>query len=439
MPRSVTLPRGVRLLPSGRYQVRVPIPGKRKQAPVGTFPTVKAARAALEEAKVQVRNGTFLTPAQRAQQAKEAAEREAAEERAANATVDTVSEAWFAWMEKRNLKRGTIDTRRSQYDMHVKPAFGETPIRQVTADQIDDWFASIAATRPGAARGAYAAASSLFAFAAGTARHAPRTMKPYIRTSPCQIADATKHRPVRKQDRRICTPEEIQALADGMEPKYRFAVLLMTWCALREGEVLELRRKDFVTLPRGDRAEGKTMVVIRVQRQVQRSLSGEMYVTTPKSDAGLRDVVLPPNLIPVWEEQLTRFAGFGRDGLLFPLHDHGRGDDWTMHRQLVYRFEKSLAKFNADQEEQGKPTLTGFTAHNLRHTGLTNAGYYTQSLTDLMALGGHSDPKVAMGYQHATTNRLADVADLLPVPVQRQEAAKVTDIASARSKSTKTA
>ena len=41
-------------------------------------------------------------------------------------------------------------------------------------------------------------------------------------------------------------------------------------------------------------------------------------VTTPKSDAGLRDVTFPPHLLPVIENDLDRFVTSGRDSRLFP-------------------------------------------------------------------------------------------------------------------------
>ena len=69
-------------------------------------------------------------------------------------------------------------------------------------------------------------------------------------------------------------------------------ILLASWCALRFGELTELRRPDVVLDP--DKGKG----TIRVERAVVRVGDG-FAVTTPKSDAGRRDVAVPPHLVTV--------------------------------------------------------------------------------------------------------------------------------------------
>lgn len=40
------------------------------------------------------------------------------------------------------------------------------------------------------------------------------------------------------------TPTEIEMMADAMPPRLRASVIALAWCALRYGELAELRRKD---------------------------------------------------------------------------------------------------------------------------------------------------------------------------------------------------
>jgi hypothetical protein len=40
-------------------------------------------------------------------------------------------------------------------------------------------------------------------------------------------------------------------------------------------------------------------------------------ITTPKSDASVRDVDIPPHIIPAIEDHLAKFLGKGRDSLVF--------------------------------------------------------------------------------------------------------------------------
>ncbi len=48
---------------------------------------------------------------------------------------------------------------------------------------------------------------------------------------------------------------------------------------------------------------------------------GTFIVGAPKSDAGVRDVAIPPHLVPVVKAHLKQHVGPGRDALLFPAAD----------------------------------------------------------------------------------------------------------------------
>jgi integrase len=68
-----------------------------------------------------------------------------------------------------------------------------------------------------------------------------------------------------------------------MPERYRLMVALAAWCALRFGELTELRRRDI----------GRTRTVIRVRRAMTWP-GGQAHVGTRKSQAGTRDVSIPP-------------------------------------------------------------------------------------------------------------------------------------------------
>lgn len=84
-------------------------------------------------------------------------------------------------------------------------------------------------------------------------------------------------------------------------------VLLAAWCALRFGELTELRRRDIIIVePTEDQlanaaASGaeppEAYGIVRVERAVVRVDEG-FQITTLKSDAGRRDVEIPPHLLP---------------------------------------------------------------------------------------------------------------------------------------------
>ena len=101
-----------------------------------------------------------------------------------------------------------------------------------------------------------------------------------------------------------------------MPERYQAMILLASWCAMRFGELTELRRRDV------DLDADKRIGVIRIERAVVRVGDG-FAVTTPKSDAGTRDVAVPPHLVPVIQAHLAAHVGPEPDALLFPAHHGG--------------------------------------------------------------------------------------------------------------------
>ena len=169
-----------------------------------------------------------------------------------------------------------------------------------------------------------------------------------------------------------------------MPEQYRAMILLASWCALRFGELTELRRSDVVLDP--DLQRG----VIRVQRAVVRTSDG-FVVTTPKSDAGVRDVAIPTRVVPLIQEHLARHVDIDPDGLLFPVNHGGHLAPSTLYR-----------RFYTARDAAGRPDLR---FHDLRHSGAVLAAQAGATLADLMQRLGHSTPAAAMRYQHAAAGR----------------------------------
>ena len=165
-----------------------------------------------------------------------------------------------------------------------------------------------------------------------------------------------------------------------MPERHRTMTLIAAWCGLRFGELAELRRRD-VDLTAG---------VLRIRRGVVRA-AGEVIVGTPKSAAGIRDVAIPPHLIPAVEAHLAEHAAPGRDGLLFPAANGGHLAPSTLYRS-----------FYAARSEAGRADLRW---HDLRHTGAVLAASTGATLAELMARLGHSTVGAALRYQHAAEGR----------------------------------
>ncbi len=165
-------------------------------------------------------------------------------------------------------------------------------------------------------------------------------------------------------------------------------VTLASWCAMRFGELVELRRADV------DLSDE----VIRIRRAAVRA-NGAYSITTPKSDAGIRDVAIPPHVIPMIEAHLTNHTGTGRDALLFAADNGGHLQPSTLYRHWYRARDKA-----------GRPDLR---FHDLRHSGAVLAAATGASLAELIARLGHSTPAAAMRYQHAAQGRDREIAALL--------------------------
>ncbi len=167
---------------------------------------------------------------------------------------------------------------------------------------------------------------------------------------------------------------------------------------LRFGELTELRRGDLAFERATDgTTEGCT---IRVRRAVTR-VGGEYVVGTPKSEAGVRDVAVPPHLLGTLEDHLRDHVGRGRDALLFPA-----AGDPTKHLapSALYKV------FYPAREAAGRPDLRW---HDLRHTGQTLAAMAGATQADLMHRLGHSTAAASQLYMHAARGRDAEIARLL--------------------------
>jgi integrase len=117
------------------------------------------------------------------------------------------------------------------------------------------------------------------------------------------------------------------------------------------------------------------------------------------SDASIRDVSIPPHIIPAIEAHLAKHVGTDRDSLIFPADNGGHLQPSTMYRHWYHARDKA-----------GRPDLR---FRDLRHSGAVLAAATGASLAELMARLGHSTPSAAMRYQHAAQGRDREIAALL--------------------------
>ncbi len=358
----------VRRLPSKRYQASYVGPDSARHTAPDTFEAEIDAKAWLAAERRLVTDNAWTPPAERT--------------RRRGTSVATVGEHAERWLvraqarRQRPLRPTTVAHYRGILDRFIIPAFGDRPLSAVTEEDVEDWYADLeGATGATLREHAYSLLRTIYL-------DAERRTKGVVK-SPCKVEGAGRARTVRKIE--VATLDELEALTAAMPERLRLAVLLMAWCALRYGEAAELRRAD-VDLRRG---------VLHVRRGVVRA-GGKVIVGPTKSDAGERDVAIPPHLVPAVKAHLAAHTAWGRDGLLFPAPDGGH----LAHSSFLWHWNR--AKVAA-----GRPDLT---PHALRHTGAVLAAQTGATLAELMARLGHSTPQAAMRYQHAAKGRDAQIA-----------------------------
>lgn len=394
------LPKGIEEY-RGKYRVRIAHKGERVS--LGIFKELTHARAALAIVRADIAKGTFITPRER--EARALAEAEAAEREAArNAyTVDALFRDWID-AKKVRLKRGSIATHESRYKANVQPDLGHYSVTEITRREIQEWYEALHRDKgPGVSPNALTLVKALFQFATGRAKGVPANYEPVISESPAAFIEKYTDEPVRPADRRqVATPEEVAGIAALMPEHTRLIVLLGAWTGMRMGEILGLRKNDYYAAE----VDGERRHFLKIQRQVQGK--DGLYFDTPKSERSKRTVPLPAPLDDLWERHVLAWAGFAHDGLVFPRYEHGNKphNPNTVGKQ----FKRALEKWNAMQLDRQAPTLDHFRFHDLRHTALSGAGQMGATDAELMKYGGHSDARTVQVYQHATLNRLSDLA-----------------------------
>lgn len=353
---------GIRKLPSGRYQARFVGPDEvRRNAPT-TFASKTDARAWLATQKAAITEHRWNP--------------DPVEQEETTETLATYAPQWLA---TRDLKpRTRAEYRRTMLAFTTHP-IGQIVLPNITRRMIRQWYASLDPTKPTARAHQYALLATILSTA---------VEDELIPVNPAKIRGAG--RTATRVAIRPATLDELRRIADAMPDRYQAMVHVAAWCALRFGELTELRRDD-IDLDSG---------VIRVRRAVGWVKDGDgiavPVVGTPKSQAGIRDVTIPPHIIPILREHLELHTGSGRDALVFP-----NSQGHHMHHGSLYKVYKP-ARAAAGRED--------LRWHDLRHTGATMAAQAGATTRELMDRLGHSTAGVAMRYQHVADGRATEIA-----------------------------
>jgi integrase len=297
----------------------------------------------------------------------------------------TLAEYAGGWLVSRDLRPRTRSDYRQLLDRLILPALGDLRLTAVTPTAVRNFYTGLGPNTPTLRARAYGLLHTIM----GTA-----VAEQLITINPCVIRGASNAKTAHRA--KPATLGELATIAERMPDHLQLAVLIAAWCGLRFGELVELRRRDVDLVEQ----------IIHVRRGVVR-VDGKVVVGKPKSDAGIRDVAIPPHLVPEFRRHLSDHVTFGRDALLFG----GRHSNSQLAPSTLYR------SFYPARAAAGRPDLRW---HDLRHTGATLVAATGASLAELMARIGHSTAGAALRYQHAASDRdrvIAEALSRMAVPV----------------------
>lgn len=353
----------LRRLPSKRWQATYVGPDLARHTAPHTFAAKVDAEAWLAKEWALVNGDGWVAPKRRV----ELAERLA---------PPTFGEFARQWLVDRSLKPRTREGYEHLLRRYLEPEFSDLLVSDLTPALVRRWWASLSPDHPTVNARAYALLRAILTTA---------VTDELLASNPCRVRAASN--PPTKKEIRPATLAELDVLVKEMPANLGALVLLCAWCALRVGEVLELRRRD-LDLNRG---------VVKVTRAVS-WVRGQPIIGTRKSAAGTREVSVPPRIVPALERHLETHVQPREGALLFPsIRDHERHLQPTV---LHAAWRKARAAV-------GREDLR---IHDLRHTGVTMAAMTGATLAELQARLGHSTVAAALRYQHAAQGRDAEIA-----------------------------
>jgi integrase len=302
-------------LPSGRWRARYTGPDGRRRS--SAFKTKTDARAWLATAQADVVRKAWRAP------------------EAGRRTVGAYAADFLA---RADLRPSTRSLYASLWRNHLAAPWETVSVADVTPPRVRQWHEQATkTTKPTALAQSYRLLRSLLSVAVADEA---------IAANPCRLRSAGTPKPARSS--RALTVNEVKALAEAVPARYGALVLTLAFGGLRFGEATALRRRDVSP-------DGST---VTVQRSV-RYVGGRWLVGPPKTDAGLRTVVLPAFVAAALRAHLSEHVSVHDEALVFG----------TASGNFLSR-SNFRATFRRAVDASG---LAPVRVHELRHTGATLA------------------------------------------------------------------
>jgi integrase len=345
----------IRKLPSGRYQGRYSHLG-RQVSSGSTFRSKSAARARLSSVETDINRGSHIDP-----------------------DAGSIQFGVFAseWIDQRGLRHRTRDTYQSQL-RHINDTFATTQIRTITPPAVRAWHGRLLNT--GLSQNTVAKIYRLFRTILATA-----VDDGLLKGNPVSIKGAAVER---SHERPALTWDEVQQLAEAIEPRFKALVWTAATSALRFGELTGLTRAHLDL----DRSE------LRVEQSLSFVKGAGPVLGPPKSDAAHRTVVVPSSTTELLARHVEHFTAASAGALVF----------------TSVKGSPLLNRYFAPYWQRAKSTsgvAENVRFHDLRHLAGTAAATAGASVKEIMARMGHSSSDASLRYLAAAETRDREIAE----------------------------
>jgi integrase len=349
--------------------------GRRQQVRKRGFRTRKDAQTALNDALAELQHGTYVRPRR--------------------IMLESYLDDWFASLAIAGRRPTTIAGYRRLIRVHVNPALGDLELQQITAVDVDRFYAQLAAAGSPGGRGALSKSSIrkahvLIGKALGDAER-----KGLLQRNVARLASPPSASSARAPEMKVWTPEQLRTFLDFVATDSHGSMLrLAALTGLRRAELCGLRWQDL------DLNSARLVV-----RQAITTVDHEPTVGDVKSTRSRRVIDLDPVTVSVLraqrkhqlEERLLGGSEWVDSGLVFTMPD-GRG--W--HPDVITRAFARLV------ERSGLPRIR---LHDLRHSHATHllaAGTNVRVTSERL---GHASVAFTLDvYGHVLPGQQADAA-----------------------------
>lgn len=284
----------------------------------------------------------------------------------------TVSDLIGAWLTSAPLKPATVAQYRLFFDTYARARLGSVQLARVAPGHIQALYAPLS---PSVADKVHRILRRAFAVA---------VLWRWLPDNPCDRVLRPAYKSPRKE---LWTQAELDAFLAGTAEHWLYPLwLLLAATGLRLGETLALRWPDV----------GLGGVALTVTGTLHRSSGGQWAISSPKTAAGVRTVILPPVAIAALshqqDQQDAQRAAAGR-----AWQEHG----------LMFTGETGQPLYastvqHALKRECARLALPVVTPHSLRHLHASLLIADGVPVPAVAARLGHANPQVTMTlYAHA--------------------------------------